>query len=41
MVEDIKVRCEELEEKFRKADLRAKPKQEATEVAKIIDGKKS
>merc|ERR1719443_544773 len=46
-VEDIEVRGEELEEKFGKADLRAKPKEEATalkpteKVAKIIDGKKS
>ena len=45
-VEDIEVRCDELEEKFGKADLRAKSKQEPTaikaeKVAKIIDGKKS
>ena len=46
-VEDIEVRCDELEEKFGKADLRVKSKQEPTavkqteKVAKIIDGKKS
>ena len=46
-LEDVEVRGDELEEKFGKADLRSKSKQEPTEVkqtekvAKIIDGKKS